>query len=239
MENFPKNIGIIMDGNGRWAQRRGLPISLGHRQGAEALGNIVKYCSSISDLESLTTFAFSTENWKRPKEEVDYIMGLFKDYLDKFFREEEKLKNLRIRFIGNFSRLDGELVDGIRKIEERTKDNVGLKFDIALSYGGRLEIVDACKRFAKDVLDGKAQASNLDESGFKNYLYDNEIGDLDLVIRTGGDLRLSNFFLWQLPYSELYFTDTLWPDFNEKALDAAIEDFKHRKRTFGERRAKR
>jgi undecaprenyl diphosphate synthase len=238
MENFPKNIAIIMDGNGRWSQRRGLPINLGHRQGAEALGNIARYCSGNPNLNSLTVYAFSTENWKRSVEEVGYIMNLFKDYIDKTIREDD-LKNTRVRFIGNFDRLDSDLVEGIKKIEERTKNNGGLKFDIALSYGGRLEIVDACKKFSADVLNGKMQWKELTEDIFKNYLYDSEINDVDLVIRTGGDRRLSNFILWELSYAELYFTDTLWPDFDEKALDVAIEDFQHRKRTFGERRAKR
>ncbi|MDR0572210.1 MAG: di-trans,poly-cis-decaprenylcistransferase [Rickettsiales bacterium] len=237
MENYPNNIAIILDGNGRWAQKRGLPISLGHKRGAEVLENIVRYCGKIG-LRSLTIFIFSTENWKRPVEEVNYLMDLFNNYIDRFLAEKES-SNIRTKFIGNFDKLEPKLLDGIRKIEEKTKSNTGLKFDIALSYGGRLEVVDACKKFAKDFKDGKIMLDDLKEDTFKNYLYDSEINYPDLVIRTGGNYRLSNFLLWELSYSELYFTDTLWPDFDENSLMQAIENFQQRKRTFGEREAKR
>jgi undecaprenyl diphosphate synthase len=237
MENYPNNIAIILDGNGRWAQKRGLPISFGHKKGAETLENIIRYCDKIG-LGSLTVFVFSTENWKRPSEEVDYLMKLFSDYIGRFLTDKEE-GNIRTKFVGNFDKLDPKLFEGIQKIEEKTKSNTGLKLDIALSYGGRREIVDACKKFAKDVENNRIVASDLSEDIFKSYLYDSEANYPDLVIRTGGNYRLSNFLLWQLSYSELYFTDTLWPDFDEKSLIRAIEDFQQRKRTFGERSAKR
>jgi undecaprenyl diphosphate synthase len=238
MDNFPKNIAIIMDGNGRWAQKRGLPISFGHKQGAEALKNILKICVENTNINSLTVYAFSTENWKRSKEEVDHIMNLFRNYIKEVLKEKDT-KNVRVRFIGSFNNLISELLEEIKKVEEITKNNDGLKFDIALSYGGRQEIIDACKKFADDVTNNRIQTNNLDESVFRKYLYDNEINDPDLVIRTGGECRLSNFLLWELSYSELYFVDTLWPDFSKEDLDKALEYFCNRKRTFGERRAKR
>jgi undecaprenyl diphosphate synthase len=237
-ENFPKNIAIVMDGNGRWAQRRGLPIAAGHKCGAETLGKVVKFCSKESNINSLTVFAFSTENWKRPKDEVEYIVNLLAEYVKKSLNDKN-YENAKVRFIGNFDRLNAELVQDMKDIEQQTKDNEGLKFNIAFSYGGRLEIVDATKKIVNDVKDKKISVEEIDESTFKNYLYNSEIADIDFLIRTGGERRLSNFLLWELSYAELYFIDTLWPDFDENLLSEAIENFKQRRRTFGERRAKR
>jgi undecaprenyl diphosphate synthase len=166
-------------------------------------------------------------------------MGLFLDYTKRFFKEENKNRGVKIKFIGSSEKMDEKLLKNMRLIEEKTKDSAGLKFDIALNYGGRREIVDACKKFAGDVAKGKIFPAELTENNFKKYLYDGEISYPDLIIRTGGDYRLSNFLLWELSYSELYFTGTLWPDFDEKSLLAATEDYKQRRRTFGERHAKR
>lgn len=235
--NFPESIAIIMDGNGRWAQKRGFEIRYGHKQGAENLIKISKHSKNIG-VKSLTLYAFSTENWKRPKAEVDSLMRLLRFYLTKNMDEFTK-NNVKLKVIGNLDRLDNDLRENILKLEEKTKNNNGLFLNIAFSYGGRMEILDATKKIAEAVKIGNLDIESIDEEEFKKYLYNSEIIYPDLVIRTGGELRLSNFLLWELSYSELYFTDTLWPDFDEKALDLAIENFKNRKRTYGERKAKR
>lgn len=236
-ENFPESVAIIMDGNGRWAQKRGFEIRYGHKQGAENLIKILQYSKKIG-IKSLTVYAFSTENWKRPKAEVNSIIRLLKFYLEKN-KNEFKTNNVKLKVIGCLDGLDKNIVQNIRNIEKETENNDGLYFNVAFGYGGRKEIVDATKKIVKDVKNGILDINDLDENIFKKYLYNEEIIYPDLVIRTGGDLRLSNFLLWEVSYSELYFTDTLWPDFDEKALDLAINNFKHRKRTYGERKAKR
>ncbi|MDR2760509.1 MAG: di-trans,poly-cis-decaprenylcistransferase [Rickettsiales bacterium] len=239
MGEFPENIAIIMDGNGRWAQRRGLPIVAGHSKGAATLEKMVKYCANLRELKSLTVFAFSTENWKRPPDEVNHIMELFLDYTRRFLEKKEENGGVRVKFLGCAEKMSEKLLESMKLVEEKTKDNTGLRFDIALNYGGRREIVDACKKFARDAAENIISPAELTENNFKKYLYDGEIDYPDLIIRTGGDYRLSNFLLWELSYSELYFTDTLWPDFDENSLSDAIENYKQRRRTFGERRAKR
>lgn len=237
MLELPKSIGIIMDGNGRWAQKRGFEIRYGHKKGVDALIKILNYSQKIG-IKSLTVYAFSTENWKRPEREVNAIIRLLQFYLKN--NEQEFYKNnIKLSVMGDLSKLDKKTVDKIREIEEKTKNNEDFYFNVAFSYGARREIVDASKKIAKDFKDGKIDINTLDEDVFKTYLYNPDIIYPDLIIRTGGDIRLSNFLLWELSYSELYFTDTLWPDFDEKALDLAIDNYKHRKRTYGERKAKR
>ena len=237
MLELPKSIGIIMDGNGRWAQKRGFEIRYGHKKGVDALIKILDYSKKIG-IKSLTVYAFSTENWKRPEREVNAIIRLLQFYLKNNEKEFYK-NNIKLSVMGDLSKLDKKTVDKIREIEEKTKNNEDFYFNVAFSYGGRREIVDASKKIAKDFKNGKIDINTLDEDVFKTYLYNPDIIYPDLIIRTGGDIRLSNFLLWELSYSELYFTDTLWPDFDEKALDLAIDNYKHRKRTYGERKAKR
>ena len=237
MLELPKSIGIIMDGNGRWAQKRGFEIRYGHKKGVDALIKILDYSKKIG-IKSLTVYAFSTENWKRPEREVNAIIRLLQFYLKNNEKEFYK-NNIKLSVMGDLSKLDKKTVDKIREIEEKTKNNEDFYFNVAFSYGGRREIIDASKKIAKDFKDGKIDINTLDEDIFKMYLYNPDIIYPDLIIRTGGDIRLSNFLLWELSYSELYFTDTLWPDFDEKALDLAIDNYKHRKRTYGERKAKR
>ncbi len=235
---FPKNIAIIMDGTGRWAQRQDFQIRYGHKRGAESFIRIVNYCLKIG-VESLTVFAFSTENWKRPPSEIGALMRLLKYYMnanaDKFYKS-----NIKLKVIGASleNKIDKDILDKIKEVEEKTKDNK-FALNVAFNYGGRREIVDASKKIAEDVKNNIISVDDIDENTFKKYLYNPDIAYPDLIIRTGGVLRLSNFLLWEMSYSELYFTDTLWPDFDEKQLDLAIEDFKHRVRTYGERKAKR
>ena len=237
MTEIPQSIAIIMDGNGRWAQRRGYEIRYGHKKGVEALIKMLRHCKDIG-IKSLTVYAFSTENWKRPKQEVDAIMRLLKFYLDK--NEEEFYKNnIKLKVMGDLSNLSSDIVNRVKDVEEKTKNNSDFFFNIAFSYGGRREIVQATKKIVSDVINKNISVDEINEESFKNYLYNPNIIYPDLVIRTGGDIRVSNFLLWEISYSELYFTNTLWPDFDEKALDLAIDDFKHRKRTYGERKAKR
>ncbi len=236
-DNFPESIAIIMDGNGRWAQKRGFKIRYGHKQGAENLIKILQYSKKIG-IKSLTVYAFSTENWKRPKTEVNSIIRLLKFYLEKN-KNEFKTNNVKLKVIGCLNGLNEDIIKGIKNIEKETENNDGLYFNVAFGYGGRKEIIDATKKIVEDVKKGELNIDDLSEDIFKKYLYNKDIIYPDLVIRTGGDLRLSNFLLWEVSYSELYFTNTLWPDFDEKALDLAIDNFKHRKRTYGERKAKR
>ena len=236
--NFPHNIAIIMDGNGRWAQKRNLPISLGHKAGCDNLLNIVKYCAKNNDIKSLTVYALSTENLKRPKDEVEDLFKLVKDNLtedDKVYQEN----NIKVKFIGNFTPLPTDVVNAINKIEEKTQNNSGLNFNIAFCYGGRAEIVDATKKIIQAVKNGSLNENEINEDTFKKFLYKENMEEPDLIIRAGGEVRMSNFLLWELSYAELYFSSVLWPDFNVDELEKAIDYFKQRKRTFGERRAKR
>lgn len=237
MLELPKSIGIIMDGNGRWAQKRGFEIRYGHKKGVDSLVKVLNYSQKIG-IKSLTVYAFSTENWKRPKREVDSIIRLLQFYLKNNENEFYK-NNVKLSVIGDLSNLDENMVNKIRDVEEKTKNNNSFYFNVAFSYGGRKEIIDASKKIARDFKEGNINIDDLNEDIFKKYLYNPDIIYPDLIIRTGGDIRISNFLLWEMSYSELYFTNTLWPDFDEKALDLAIDDYKHRKRTYGERKAKR
>ena len=223
-DNTLKHIAIIMDGNGRWATKRGLPREIGHQHGAATLRKIVDYCGKIG-LGALTVYAFSTENWKRPEKEVKSIMSLMKQYVDECEKNLNKYK-AHFRFIGDLSVFDDNLRKRISDIEERTQ-NHSFVFNIAFNYGGRSELVRAFTRLRE------SEKKEITEKDIENELYTSICGDPDLIIRTGGDMRISNFLLWQAAYAELYFTDVLWPDFDERELDKAIENFYSRKRRFG------
>lgn len=228
--NIPRHIAIILDGNGRWAKKRGLPRTAGHAAGSEQFRKIATYCKNIG-VDYLTVYAFSTENWKRPEEEVKTIMKLLDRYLHEAIETMEK-DQIKMKILGDVSGLSSELQKEIEETNEISARYEGFQANICLNYGGRDEIVKAAKRYAKDLAEGKAD-ENLDEDGFSDYLYSAGIPDPDLLIRPGGEMRISNFLLWQLAYSEFYFTDVLWPDFNEAELDKAIDEFNKRDRRFG------
>ncbi len=228
---IPKHVAIIMDGNRRWAKKRGLPTQLGHSEGADTLEKMADICEDLG-IKYLTVYAFSTENWKRSEEEVDHLMKLLAKHI-KDFDKRIKNRNVRFRLVGEISRLNKDLQDGIREIEERTKNNTGLTVNIAINYGGRAEIAIATQKIAEDVKNDKIKIEDINEELIYKYLQTKESPDPDLLIRTGGEQRLSGFLLWQSSYSELYFTDVLWPDFDKKELEKAIEEFNNRKRNFG------
>lgn len=230
-KNMPKHIAIIMDGNRRWAKKKKLPIKLGHKQGAETLKKIVRYANKIG-INYITVYAFSTENWKRSKEEVDALMSLLEKYLDDFAKEADT-ENIVIKVLGNIDVLSDSLKTSINKTIKRTENNTGTIFSIALNYGGRDEIVNATKQIALDVKDGKINVEDINEEIFSKYLYTKNIPDPDLLIRTSGELRLSGFLPWQSVYSEFLFLDKLWPDFSIQDLDYAIEVYNKRNRKFG------
>ena len=215
-----RHIAFIMDGNGRWATKRGLPREYGHKKGVEVFKEITEYCHKIG-VKCVTVYAFSTENWKRPKREVDAIMSLLDEYLDKSSSED-----VRVQFIGDVSVLDVKLKAKIKSVEEKTANGSSI-LNVALNYGSRAELVNA---YNKLMSSGK---QNVTEQDINDALYTYNCPDPDLIVRTGGDLRISNFLLWQAAYSELYFTNTLWPDMTHKDVDQAIEDFYSRKRRFG------
>ncbi len=218
------HIAVIMDGNGRWATRRGLPREAGHKQGAVALRKLLAYCEKIG-LKSLTVYAFSTENWKRPQREIHAIFRLLDQYVSECEKDIEKY-DIYYHFIGDFDRLEPSLKKRIEAIHQKTKNNRFI-FNIAFNYGGRAELARVYNALAERGI------SHITEEDISSELYTAVSGDPDLIIRTGGDLRISNFLLWQAAYAELYFTDTLWPDFGPEALDAAIKDFYARKRRYG------
>ncbi len=230
---IPTHIAIIMDGNARWAQNKGLPTKIGHKQGSENVRKIAENCIEIG-VKNLTIYAFSSENWNRPPEEVDYLMTLLDNYLEK---ETKPLieKDVRIVISGNLDRLAQSTKDKISSIESITKNNKALTLNVAFSYGSRQEIVDAAKKISLAVSEGKISVNQLDEELFSQNLYHPEIPDPDLLIRTAGDLRLSNFLLWQAAYAELYFTEVFWPDFGKQNLLQAINEFNKRERRYGKR----
>lgn len=230
---LPKHVAIIMDGNGRWAKRRSLPRIMGHRAGADALRKVSRFAGHMG-IEYITVYAFSTENWKRSDEEVSGLMSLLLDYL-KNAEKELGGDEVRIRVIGDPSRFSDEIQQQIKRVESVTKDNKAVTVTLALNYGGRDELVRAVKAIAKDVQDGKTTINSIDEETVSHHLYTYDMPDPDLVIRTSGELRLSNYLLWQTSYSELYFTDTLWPDFDEKEFTKAIDAYLSRSRRFGGR----
>ena len=230
-EKLPKHIAIIMDGNGTWAKKRGLPRNLGHRKGTQTLINTVKYCQQIG-IEYLTVFAFSTENWSRPKEEVDYLMKLPDMFLETY-RKTMRDNGVKFRVIGRKDNLDENLLKKIADVEEETKDNNSIHFTLAFNYGGKDEILSAAKKIAIDLKEEKVKMDDLNENLFYQYLYTKDLPLVDLLIRTSNQIRISNFMLWQIAYSELYFTDTLWPDFRRKDLNKAIDEYQNRSRRFG------
>jgi len=230
-ENFPVHIAIIMDGNRRWAKKKMLPVKLGHKQGAETLKKIVRYANKIG-LKYISVYAFSTENWKRSEEEVNDLMFLLENYLDDFAKEADT-ENIVIKVIGRREELSERLLEKIDKTVERTKDNTGTVFTIALNYGGRDEIVHAVKEISKEVLDGTVKIEDIDEKMISENLYTNFMPDPDLLIRTSGEIRTSNFMPWQIVYSEYLFVEKLWPDFEESDLDNAIKEYQKRNRKFG------
>ena len=221
-----------MDGNRRWAKYKGLPSAVGHKKGAEVLRHIVQ-SSADKGIEYLTLYAFSTENWKRDPDEVASLMDLLRQYLNSEFKELQE-KGVRIVFIGERQMLDPDIVERMNKIEQETAHNDKLVLCIALSYGGRQEIVSTTKKIAAMVKRGDVKVSDIDAKMFSDMLYTKEIPNPDMVIRTGGEFRISNYLLWQIAYSELFFTPTLWPDFNAEELERMIQTFKQRERRYGE-----
>ncbi len=228
--NLPVHIGFIMDGNGRWAKKRGLERKFGHREGAKTFRKIVSYCKELG-VKYITFYAFSTENWKRPKDEVEAIMALFDQYLDEV-REHTK-ENIRVMFIGDKSAFDENFRNKMIALEEDSKDFDAMTLILAINYGGRDDIIYAARQVAELVKDGLISSSQIDESLFSDLLYTKGVPDVDYIIRPSGELRLSNFLIWQAAYAEYYFTDVLWPDFTKKDLDKALDEFKSRKRRFG------
>lgn len=229
--SLPAHVGIIMDGNGRWAKKRGLPRNLGHRKGAEAFSKVARHAAKRG-VRYLTVYAFSTENWKRPPEEVATIMNLLRSYLDDV--EQYSRDNMRLVVLGEREKLDADLCGRIADIERRSRDNTGMTLNVAFNYGGRDEILRAARELARRYVTGELQSlDNLDEAAFSGLMYTAGQPDVDLVIRTSGECRTSNFLLWQSAYAEYIFTDVLWPDFTTKHFDQALEQFAGRSRRMG------
>ncbi len=230
-ENSCHHVAIIMDGNGRWAKKRGMPRTYGHKKGAE---NVVKITRSMkeSGIKFLTLYAFSTENWQRSKDEVDALMQLLNEYLDKELKEIME-NNVRIRFIGERYMLSPSIQEKMLHLEKESAENTDLTLCIALSYGSRQEILAATQKIAQKVASGKMDVSQITQEAFSNELYTRDIPDPDILIRTSGEQRISNYLLWQLAYTELFFTDTLWPDFDKNELCDIIQSFNKRERRYG------
>jgi len=231
LEHLPRHIAIIMDGNGRWARQRGLPRTAGHAAGAETFRNIATYCKQIG-LEYLTVYAFSTENWKRPEEEVAAIMGLLKKYLLEAVEQMER-DRVKMAFFGDLSPLSPELRELCERTQEISSRYDGCQVNICLNYGGRDEILRAARSWAQECARTGADPQSLSEQQMADYLFSAGVPDPDLIIRPSGELRLSNFLLWQAAYSEFYFSDVLWPDFSREELHRAIADFQNRSRRYG------
>lgn len=228
---IPQHVAIILDGNGRWAKSKGMPRTYGHTMGAK---NVEVICKAAHDLgiSYLTMYAFSTENWNRPKEEVNALMKLLNSYLKNCIKTADK-NHMRVRVLGDISRLDDSMQKQIRDLEEASKNNDGLNFQIALNYGSRDEMIRAMRKMVSDYDAGKIEISDISEKTFEHYLDTKDIPDPDLLIRTSGEQRLSNFLLWQLAYSEFYFTDVPWPDFSPEELEKAVESYGNRERRYG------
>ena len=231
MSRLPRHIAIIMDGNGRWAKQRGLPRTAGHKVGAEVFRKIATYCKDLG-VEYLTVYAFSTENWKRPADEVSTIMGLSKQYMLEAIESMER-DRIRLKFFGDMSAISPELQEMVERTNAISREIDGFQANICLNYGGRDELLRAARAFAADCVAGEKTPDALTEADFGQYLFSAGIPDPELIIRPSGEIRLSNFLLWQCAYSEFYFCDTLWPDFNERTLDEAIIDYQKRDRRFG------
>lgn len=229
--HLPSHVAIIMDGNGRWARQRGLVRIRGHKEGIESVREITRECAK-RHLKQLTLYAFSQENWKRPKREVNLLMKLLKEFLVKERKEIEE-NNIRLTAIGRISGLPEDVQRELAISIEESKDNTGMVLCLALNYGGRSEIVDAAKDIAKSVKDGKMDLDEITEETFKKFLYTGEMTDPDLLIRTGGEMRVSNFLLWEISYTELWVTPICWPDFRKEHLEEAMKDYARRERRFG------
>lgn len=230
-ELLPQHVAVIMDGNGRWAKHRGLPRIMGHKRGVNALKDLLRCCNDWG-IQALTAYAFSTENWKRPQEEVDFLMTLFQVVLRQELREM-LAENVKIQFVGNLQVLPKSLQEEISHAVKTTYNNTGLRFSVATNYGGRQEILQACQAIAQKVQQGLLQPDEITEEIFSNHLYTAGIVDPDLLIRTSGEMRLSNFLLWQMAYGEIYITDTLWPDFDRAEFHRALCAYQQRERRFG------
>jgi undecaprenyl diphosphate synthase len=231
LAKLPQHVAVIMDGNGRWGKKQGLSRVVGHRKGVDALKDLLRCCRDWG-IPALTAYAFSTENWGRPLEEVDFLMTLFERVLRREL-EEMQAEQVCIRFIGQLDDLPESLQLEITKAEEATRHNQGTKFTVATNYGGRQEILQACKNLATKVQAGSIETADIDENLFSQQLYTQGLPDPDLLIRTSGEIRLSNFLLWQLAYAEIYVTDTLWPNFDRASFHLALKDYQRRQRRFG------
>lgn len=231
MENLPKHIAIIMDGNGRWAKKRFLPRTAGHKAGVETVRTVITECKRLG-IKHVTLYTFSTENWKRPALEVETLMTLLQSYLKKEVAELNR-NNVKLTAIGDIEKLPKSCLEELKKAMELTKNNDGPNLNLALNYGGRYDITNAVKQISRDIENHKLNSESITEETIKNYLSTKSIPDPDLVIRTSGEQRLSNFLLWELAYAELYFTDVFWPDFDEKELQKAIYAYQKRDRRFG------
>ncbi len=229
----PRHIAIIMDGNARWAKKRGLPLQVGHKTGSQNLQKIAQDCIDLG-VKILSVYAFSSENWNRPKGEVSYLLNLLEDYLDNQMKNFLE-KKIRLVILGDLERLDEKLKKKILNLQETTKDNQALILNVAFSYGSRNEIIDATKKIALAVSNKEINLTEIDENLFAKNLYQPNLPDPDLLIRTAGDLRVSNFFLWQIAYTEFYFSEVFWPDFCKKNLINAIISFNKRERRYGKR----
>lgn len=231
IDRLPRHVAVIMDGNGRWAKRQGLPRIMGHRRGADILKDLLRCCSDWG-ISALTAYAFSTENWGRPLEEVDFLMSLFERILRRELKEMMQ-EDVRIRFVGDLSFLPKSLQEEIAQSMADTVENQGIQFTVATNYGGRQEIIQACQAIAHQVQTGEIQPGDITEDLFAKHLYTAEVGDPDLLIRTSGEMRISNFLLWQLAYAEIYITETLWPDFDRQEFHQALVSYQKRDRRFG------
>ncbi len=232
-KNMPRHVAVILDGNGRWAKLHGVSRAMGHKAGCETLEKMVEAAARMG-LEYFTVYGFSTENWKRPEDEVGALMSLLRYYMGRIIGVANE-NNVRVRMIGEKSRFDPDIIEGIDRMVESTKNNTGLTFVVAINYGGRDEIVRAARRLVQDYRANGLDVSKITETSFAGYLDTAGMPDPDLMIRTSGEMRLSNYLLWQLAYTELYVTDCLWPDFNQEEFDKAIEAYQKRERRFGGR----
>lgn len=231
LDRLPKHIAIIMDGNGRWAKSRKKSRTYGHKAGSKALEKVLNAADALG-ISHLTVYAFSTENWQRPKDEVDSLMNLLRNYLKKYLRDSDK-NNIKIDILGDKTKLDNDIQEQIRELEIKTSGKSGLNLHIALNYGSRDEMIRAVRKMGQDILESKLNVDSIDQDTISMYLDTKNIPDPDLLIRTSGEQRLSNFLLWQIAYSELYFCDKLWPDFDDNDLYKAIYEFQNRNRRFG------
>lgn len=230
-KQMPRHVAVIMDGNGRWAQRRGLARLFGHRQGVIALRNLVACCSEWG-IDTVTAYAFSTENWGRPQTEVDFLMGLFNEYV--LQETASMMKNgIRLRVVGDIGQLPAQLQNNLQAAIDRTRHNTHFELIMALNYSGRQEITQACRHIATQVQQGKLTPEDINDDLFGRYLFTQGVSDPDLLIRTSGEMRISNFLLWQLAYTEIYVTPTLWPDFDRSEFHQALCDYQKRQRRFG------